>query len=302
MSATGNNISIRVEQSAIDNSVNFVDSAPAQGYFESRYVRRCNDYFIAYLSVQSACNLGCEMCHLTASKQKKTVDATETEIISQAKQVLEHYQNLIDSNTESKAKYVHFNFMSRGEPLNSAIFRTEKSAQSLLKSLKELAESYSLPPHFLISTIMPQSFKDLELTDIFTDIKPSIYYSFYSTTEKFRSKWLPMAMQPLPALKKLSKWNKAEGHIKVHYAFIKDENDSYDDIFRICDLLINHQLYPDVNIVRYNPYSPAHGQESPMSAILQNAETFRVFLGSKVKIVTRVGNDVKASCGMFIEK
>ena len=75
---TKNKIDFRVEHSKEDNSVNFIDSSPVSGFYESRYVRRGEDYFIVYLSVQSACNLGCRMCHLTATKQKKVIDNTES--------------------------------------------------------------------------------------------------------------------------------------------------------------------------------------------------------------------------------
>ena len=57
-------MSVRVLVSQQDQSVNFVWHE-SEGQIEARYVRRRNDRFIVYLSVQTGCGLGCRMCHLT---------------------------------------------------------------------------------------------------------------------------------------------------------------------------------------------------------------------------------------------
>lgn len=293
---------LRIEHSTEDNSVNFIDSSPSSGFFESRYVRRGDDYFIVYLSVQSACNLGCRMCHLTATKQKKVIENSESNLLMQAQAVLNHYQELVRSGKEKPAKYMHFNFMARGEVLNTPIFKDPESTFSLLSKLRGLSESINLNARFLLSTIMPTAFNG-DLNEIFKTIHPYFYYSIYSTNDDFRKKWLPMAMNPSNALDKLSLWNGFSEHdFKIHYAFIEGENDSPKDIYNICQLLLSRGLKPDVNIVRYNPYSSEHGQEPNENTIRLNANKFRDLLGSHVKVIDRVGKDVKASCGMFIEK
>lgn len=297
------NLALRIDYSEQDNSVNFIDSSPASGFFESRYVRRGDDYFIVYLSVQSACNLGCEMCHLTATKQKKVIDNTETSLLMQAQAVLNHYLSLVASGQEKPAKYMHFNFMARGEVLNSPIFKDAEATYSLLSKLRGLSEKIGLNARFLLSTIMPTAYENHDMNDVFSVIQPYFYYSLYSTKEAFRKQWLPMAMKPELALDKLARWNNFSEHkFKVHYAFIEYENDGKNQINDICDLLLSRGLTPDINIVRYNPYSEKHGQESKIEIIERNADIFRERLGSHVKVIQRVGKDVKASCGMFIEK
>jgi adenine C2-methylase RlmN of 23S rRNA A2503 and tRNA A37 len=296
-------LKLRIEHSQDDNSVNFIDSSPESGHYESRYVRRGEDYFIVYLSVQSACNLGCRMCHLTATRQKKMIENSEESLLMQAQAVLNHYQELVKSGKEKPAKYMHFNFMARGEVLNAPIFKDPNTAFSLLSNLRGLSESIGLNARFLLSTIMPNSFKEHSLEEIFKIIHPYFYYSLYSVNDDFRKKWLPMAMPPKDAINKFVSWNGfSEYNFKIHYAFIEGENDSPKDIYNVCRLLLSHGLKPDVNIVRYNPYSPEHGQEPNGNIIRLNANKFRELLGSNVKIIDRVGKDVKASCGMFIEK
>lgn len=66
-------------KSTLDDSVNFVRPA-LEGFFECRYVRRTSDYFICYLSAQSACRQACKMCHLTVTKQTRAIDAGIAEV------------------------------------------------------------------------------------------------------------------------------------------------------------------------------------------------------------------------------
>jgi adenine C2-methylase RlmN of 23S rRNA A2503 and tRNA A37 len=54
-------------RSAQDDSVNWDRPAADVGRIEARYVRRCPDYFVVYLSAQTGCAQGCRMCHLTAT-------------------------------------------------------------------------------------------------------------------------------------------------------------------------------------------------------------------------------------------
>src|SRR2546430_14561524 len=95
-----------VLESKIDGSVNFVAEGQFPGFIEARYVRRCKDYFIIYLSSQTACSKACRMCHLTQSGQTQAVDIPVEAIIEQADLVFEWYES-----QESPATKVHLNFM-----------------------------------------------------------------------------------------------------------------------------------------------------------------------------------------------
>src|ERR1051325_10431975 len=94
-------------RSAIDASVNW-DRPADVGRLEARYVRRCRDYFVVYLSSQTACAQGCRMCHLTATGQPRLRDVPFAEMIQQANTVLDHYRR-----ETPPARVVHFNFMAR---------------------------------------------------------------------------------------------------------------------------------------------------------------------------------------------
>lgn len=84
-------IPLRVLNSTQDRSVNFVEQQ-LTGFLESRFVRKCDDYFIAYLSSQTGCNRGCTFCHLTTTGQTEFVDSTHNDFVGQALQVFKHYR------------------------------------------------------------------------------------------------------------------------------------------------------------------------------------------------------------------
>src|SRR3954463_15536115 len=92
-------------RSTQDASVNW-DRPADVGRLEARFVRRRPDYFVVYLSSQTGCAQGCRMCHLTATGQTRLRDATFSEIIEQARIVLDHYRREAEP-----ARTVHFNFM-----------------------------------------------------------------------------------------------------------------------------------------------------------------------------------------------
>jgi adenine C2-methylase RlmN of 23S rRNA A2503 and tRNA A37 len=283
---------LRVLHSNLDASVNFITDA-GKGFYESRYVRR-GDYFIAYLSAQSACNRGCGFCHLTTTKQTVGQDATQAQLLEQADFVLEHYNKLV-SQGEPPAQYMHFNFMARGEPLASS--RVNDDTITALGRLA--AEQVKLPSKTNISTIMPKTMKG-SLAERFLYSKPTIYYSMYSTKDAFRDKWLPGAMPYEQALEQLGDYHERTGaSVKIHFAFIEGENDNWYEMISISNALkklVRRVPGLSVNIVRYNP-PDENSRESSEQVIYKNVSVLKETLS--VKVIDRVGLDIYASCGTF---
>jgi adenine C2-methylase RlmN of 23S rRNA A2503 and tRNA A37 len=281
-------------RSAVDASVNW-DRPAGVGRLEARYVRRCPDYFVVYLSSQTGCAQACRMCHLTATGQTRPRDATFAEMIEQASVVLGHYRR-----GAPPARCVHFNFMARGEPLaNEALLA---DADGLLGELSRLAVELGLRPRHLVSTIYPRELAGRPLEDVFVVHHPDIYYSIYSMSERFRRRWLPRALPAAAALDRLASWQRSTHKIvTLHHASIAGENDAEGDVHAICDALEERGLMAHVNIVRYNPHDPSrHGVESPEEVIERNAAIYRERLpNARVSVIARVGFDVAASCGMF---
>lgn len=284
-------MTLTVLNSIIDQSTNFVEEQLV-GFLESRFVRKCDDYFICYLSSQTGCNRGCKFCHLTVTGQTRYTDSTYYDFLSQATRVFEHYQG------KTRAKYIHYNFMARGEPLSNNFLIQD--ADSILWALGELAKKEGLSSKFNISTILPLTLKH-ELSEIFKVVHPTLYYSLYSVRDPFREKWLPSAMPVPEAFRLLKEYQKySKKIVKIHFAFIRDENDSLDEIKEMVSMIEQHKLHVEFNLVRYNPASSDQGQESTEQVIERNINYLKSNLKGKVQIIPRVGFDVKASCGMFI--
>ena len=283
-----------VLKSSIDQSVNFVEPQLV-GFLESRYVRKVDDYFICYLSSQSGCNRGCKFCHLTATGQTTSNDSDYQDYLNQSLQVFRHYRN-----EQKPTKYMHYNFMARGEALANKNLVQE--ADKILLALADLADHEGLKAKFNMSTIMPGNLSKA-LTDIFKIITPTMYYSLYSVDPQFRKKWIPSAMPVGQALDLLKDYqNMTKKITKIHFTFIEGENDSVESVQEMCNEIENRKLLCEFNLVRYNPFSPAQGKESSDEVIKRNLDIISKHFHGKVQMIPRVGFDVKASCGMFVDK
>jgi adenine C2-methylase RlmN of 23S rRNA A2503 and tRNA A37 len=280
--------------SALDASVNWVRRVDV-GAIETRFVRRERDTAVIYLSSQTGCRQACRMCHLTATGQTAHRDVTLDEFVAQSEVVLDHYRRV------EPARVAHFNFMARGEPLLNPVVVNQSG--ELLDRLWRLAARHGLRARFLISTIMPKGL-ERSLVDIFDRYHPELYYSLYSTDEALRRRWLPNAQPVDTALDQLAAWQRATSKIiKIHFAFIRGFNDSEASVHAICDALAARALAAHVNIVRYNPPSPDHSDEPDEAVIERDAQIFRTRLPeARVQVVPRVGFDVQASCGMFVNE
>lgn len=311
-------MTLAILKSTIDSSVNFVHQTEDGGVLEARYVHRPNkSYFTCYLSIQTGCGMGCKFCHLTTTKQTKARDATREEILKQAGAVLGHHDEIAQRGWTTapgdwgddpyEVNAVHFSFMARGEPLASEEFW--QRGDYAMRGLADAAVSRGLMPRFMVSTIMPKWTKASllpfggHLAQVFRVSQPHIYYSIYSVEQKFREKWLSGATTVDTALEILKNYQDQTGRIiKLHWSLIEGENDSLDNALGIVDAVDRWKIRADVNLVRYNPWSEAQGREASADAYKLTEVLLRTkWPMSRIKLVDRVGYDVKASCGMFAE-
>jgi adenine C2-methylase RlmN of 23S rRNA A2503 and tRNA A37 len=281
-------MTLTISQSALDQSVNIVRTIGPGEALEARYVRRSAEELIVYLSSQTACAQRCRFCHLTTTGQVAARDATMTELLQQAENVLTHYDVSVQ-NGAPVAGAVNFNFMARGEPLANRSVPWDR----LLEMLDLQAWQQRLQPRFKVSTIIPT--ETPRLRDIFTgSIQPDIYYSLYSLRDDFRRRWMPSAAPFEVGLRLLAEWqNWAHKIPRIHLALIRGENDDPADIEALARAATG-ALRVDFNIVRYNPPDErtSEGDVSIAYSILRRY--------APTQVVDRVGFDVQASCGMFV--
>jgi len=299
------NIEWKMLASKRDDSVNFIHSKDNLGTIEARFVRRPEeDAIVVYLSSQTGCNQSCRMCHLTATGQTHFRQMNAYGFTKQAETVLNYYSTVyLKSN--APVSTVKFDFMARGEPLlNTDLL---DNFGSISKVLTKIALFHGLEAVFNISTIMPRSF-GFALNRVFINSPVRLYYSLYSMNSHFRKRWLPKAMDPYKALGELASFRNAlqQHEVILHWAFIEGENDDYVSVAEVVDAVLNSGLASpenriQVNIVRFNPPPGVHYQESSEPVIQERFNYLRGAIGnSDSKVVTRVGTDVAASCGMFV--
>jgi len=284
-----------------DASVNHTQATRDGGHWESRFVQRTTDYFICYLSSHTGCSQSCRFCHLTASRQTMMAPATLDDYLAQADQVLATYARRRAEGLEA-AERIHFNFMARGEALSNPHF-VEGSAE-LFQALGDKAAAVGVPTpaKFLVSTIFPKDFQG-DLAHVLADERATPYYSLYSVNPRFRKRWLPKALPAEDALARLAAFQQAtDRRVVLHWAFIEGENDSVADVEATLDAVEASGLKAKFNLVRYNPHDHRQGVESAEDVLQDRFDRISQRLGQPgSRIVPRVGFDVKASCGMFIE-
>ncbi len=278
--------------SSLDKSVNFFKNTDDGGKIETRFVQRADDRFIVYLSSMTGCDKACRFCHLTQTGQVMARHLTREEIIAQANLVLSEC-------APDNASLVHFNFMARGEPLSNP-----NVDKVLFKELAKVARAYGYESRIKISTILPLDIVSEDGSYLFDESCPPVdlYYSLYNTDLEWRKRWIPKAMSPKGGLAWLKKFQTRTGNrVILHWALIKDENDRRDIWEKAFDDAVSEGLAVDFNLVRYNPANDKseEASDTALQALLDDAQKYMTE-SKRVKLVSRVGFDVAASCGMFL--
>lgn len=285
--------------SRLDASVNHVVPAGDGGYFEARYVRRVPERWICYVSSHSGCDKACRFCHLTATRQTMMTPATPEDYAAQAGRVFATYDRLV-AGGEPRGEKVHYNFMARGEPLENPSLLSDPA--SVFGPLGAMAAARGLAHAHKVSTILPRGFS-ADLAEVLADPASQVYYSLYGVSERFRKRWLPKAMAPSAALDLLADYQNRTGRtVNLHWAFIAGENDGEADVAEVLEAVLGRGIRAKFNLVRYNPHSPRHGEEPAEERLQLLFDRIARALGQPgSRIVPRVGFDVKASCGTFVE-
>ena len=288
--------------STLDASVNFI-LKKTRGQFEARYVYRGGDYISAYVSSHTGCNQGCQFCWLTAMKETSMSPVSIDDYNEQLRMVLDHANQRYLHHSVQR---VNINFMARGDGFMNKSVRYQSTP--LFDSLEKTVQSFGFRHAKMnVSTIMP---KDAHSFDLSTQLDPRafVYWSAYSVNPVFRNKWMPNAMNVDAALCKLKEYQRvSQTPLTIHYCVIRGENDSLEDASALRDKIRRLSVFGKFNLVRFNPpdsmkeVQEADDQrQQQILDIISSAFVPHPTSLKKSRIVARVGQDVAASCGMFI--
>lgn len=282
-----------------DESVNFV-SMGDKGIFEARYVRRTEDYMIAYLSSHAGCDRSCRFCHLTATGQTSMVPAAVEDYADQIGRILDHHDD-----REMRPRRMNVNFMARGEPFMNPVLRSAHEWSRFRRAVRDRASASGIGDvRYNVSSIMPRMESGASIPEPLVEEDVTLYYSLYSMRPAFRRRWLPKAMDPTRALADLAEWQeRTRNPVVLHWAFIAGENDDEKTIREIVDAVGASGLRPRFNAVRYNPFDERRGREPSIETIERCFAALASAFGDPTsRIVPRVGYSAKASCGMFVDR
>lgn len=302
-------------KSAIDKSINAITPVADGGYYETRSVQREQDTLIIYLSSLSGCDRACRFCHLTQTGQTMTTPVTPEDYVKHATEL---FVLLSQSGGLEGVETLHYNFMARGDVLSNQYFTDNFTL--VFDGLTKLAKEFlpTIKPKFKLSTIFPNDINfdheyEFDVYDVKTWIVDRIlnesektghdvefYYSLYSLRPKFRKRWIPKAIDPEWIGQAFSGRDKG---LRIHHALIAGENDTEEDVALIHDWLLRHDLEVKLNIVRYNPYDSSCGEEANEESIQTYVNQMKLSHRiTEAQVVTRVGQDVHASCGTFFSE
>ena len=245
--------------------------------------------------------MGCKFCYLTQQNQTSFDHVDINGYKQQLSFSLRHYKEQEDQ----KANRINVNFMARGEALANKF--VINNYPHLYDEMNAMVQEQSLKLKMNISTIMPNTIGSRQLRDIFRGSPANVYYSMYSLNDKFRDEWIPNAIPVQKALEKLRQYEDdakgiIENPVTFHWAYIKGHNDDLKSAHDIAKMLKTMQFRAKFNLVRFNPHPNLKEVEPEEPRLLELFHIISDALGNNASyIVPRVGQDVFASCGMFIE-
>lgn len=253
---------------------------------EFRLVRRA-DHDTIYLSSHTGCALGCTMCWLTATGQTAMAPLTADAMLDRA------------GRFASAARgRVNLAFMARGD----ALANPNVNGSLVMRLLRR----YTSAPHakVTISTIFPKQADAIDelLFRRFKGFQPNLYWSLYTFDEAVRETLLPNAGDPYAVLEGLVEWQNVTGlEVVIHHALIDGVNSGIGHAEKIVATLADLGLCYRVNLVRYNP--PDNSTREASDDVYETHR--RIYAQSSccagARIQPRVGFDVSASCGMFLD-
>lgn len=295
-------------RSSLDESANLIDLTEG---IETRVVHRPGKTII-YVSSQTGCVQGCQMCWLTHNKgnSKSPRNLTVAEILAQVRQA---YTSEVPQHLPKEHK-LYVDFMAKGEPLANPHLLAD--GDKIVDTLAQLFEGHTWRMN--VSSILPKKFLAFGHGQRPPSwlLRPEVrlYWSWYSEDPDFRAEWLPASPRYTDVL-----WDfmhsladaRGDKTLNLHWALIRQpntsqqprgENSSPSNLAELCQRLteLPQGLRAKINLVHLNPPGGASWEEASPEVLKHWLQTLQQHPRvTSAMLKERVGFDVYASCGMF---
>lgn len=264
--------------------------------------------FSVFVSSSSGCPLKCKFCYLTLNEQPYT-KLTEDQIFNNFKEAL--HNKILEEPTLRK-RYIKLSWMGMGDAFLRDPYDVRQTSLRMLRYAIGDLGIYGIDG-VDISTIMPSCRGwQHQLGSLDDDLRrykmnPNnpvnrsrvrLFYSLISSWN--REIIIPSGnnvINDLYSLRIFRDWYNID--VILHSLILKNINDKLTDVESMDITLHNYLPNAEFRILRYNKHDKSEYTEP--ENFIEIAKEYKKRLG-KVKIQTSKGEDVKASCGMFICK
>lgn len=273
-------------KSKIDKTVKFIFLMDDTLIMEMAYIDNNTGKDIICVSSQSACAMGCKLCHTTDYIGKlKVRNFTAEEITGGVRWVCN------EMNLHLNTRMLLISYMGCGEPM--------LNVAHIVDSMIALRGMFS-KIRFAIATMLPETHwvQFFTLTQAVREyaLPVKIHLSLHSALEDCRGTLIPRALPIEPSIKALQFYQAATGNaVELHYALIKDVNDSHNDLTALFYLLHKSKIP-----IKFMPYNEKTTSVWKKGDILADYIELLIENGISHEFYTPPGLDVGASCGQFL--
>jgi 23S rRNA (adenine2503-C2)-methyltransferase len=284
---------IRRIDSAKDAVSKYIFRTADRCVIEASYIDNGTGKDIVCVPTQTFCCLGCRFCHTTEHRGKVPYrNLTQHEIY-------EAVTHVADCNNHQPLFLV--SYMGCGEPALNPVGTIES-----MKMLRHRWEAFPQDIRFGLATSLPRGCEpkfhwmtvSLGRLDLALALRMKLHLSLHYTTDALRKKWMPKSLPIVTSLDLASRFQRdTENPVEIHYALIRDLNDTRDDAERLARLLQGRDF--NVKFLHYNERPGIDVEASAMAKF----DIFKAVLaksGIESEYYVPPGLDIGASCGQFL--
>lgn len=276
--------------SAVDNTIKYIFTRRSGEVLEFSYINKNDGKNIICVPCQCMCNLKCKFCQ--ASDFIGKIKPSSLMAVEIWEGVYYIYQDLF---LDKEPKTLLVSYMGMGDPILN--YNGVVDSMNLIKF-----EYRNIPVRFAFATSLPKVFNVdfFKMTEKIknTELNVKLHISLHYTDNDIRKEWMPASLDIESTIAAANFYKINTGNpVEIHYALIKDINDSSSDADELASLLQGTGF--NVKFLLYN-------EKKSVDAHASDIEKFKMFrcvldtVGIDSEYYIPPGLDVGASCGQFM--